>query len=148
NQKMAAAAKAMDAAAQQLQRQTPDSARLAQQASRVSGGTPQDRQVAGNLATLGRSVGFSSAQLQPLVTRMPYHYGDAEHKLVAQILEAAQAKGGREALLAAMTKDYLYGQAMLKQLDVLSGHPDVGVKSGVQAKVETTLGKFVGANRY
>ncbi len=150
NDKMAAAVQAIRASTNVMAGQSPDARTLQGQAASIKGGadTAGDRQVAGSIAVLGRSVGFSTAALQPLVTRLPYHYGDAEHKLVADILEAARKKGGREALNAAMIQDYLYGQSMLKHLDTLSGHPDFGQKSKVQAKVEKFAGKFIGANRY
>ncbi len=157
NDKMNAAVQAINAGTRVLQGQNPDTARLVQQASSIRGSasdvaagaaTARDRQVAGSIAVLGRTLGFSSASLQPLVTRLPYHYGDAEHKTVADILEAARKKGGREALNAAMIQDYLYGQSMLKHLDTLSGHPDFAQRSVVQARVEGFAGKFIGANRY
>ncbi len=150
NDKMQAAVGAINAGTRVMAGQNPDAARLMQQAGSIRGGADSaaDRQVAGSIAVLGRTLGFSSASLQPLVTRLPYHYGDAEHKVVADILEAARKKGGREALNAAMIQDYLYGQSMLKHLDTLSGHPDFAQKGAVQARVEKFAGKFIGANRY
>jgi hypothetical protein len=121
-------------------------------ADRAAAGGPADvaqgRKIAEGLAVAGRSLGMGAKDLQGLVSRLPYHYGDAEHRTVAQILQGLEARGGREALMAMTFKDYMYGLRTFQSLEVLTAHPDVGKRSAFHYRLTNTLGKFYGANRY
>jgi hypothetical protein len=112
------------------------------------GDIAQSRKIAESLAVAGRSLGMSARELQPLVGKLPYHYGEAEHKIVSQILQGLEGRGGRDALLAMTFKDYMYGLQTFKSLEVLTAHPDVGKRSAFHYRLTGTLGKFYGANRY
>ncbi|HSB46634.1 MAG TPA: hypothetical protein VLD37_01370 [Candidatus Bilamarchaeum sp.] len=112
------------------------------------GDIAQGRKVAEGLVVAGRSLGIGARDLQPLVAKLPYHYGEAEHKVVSQILQGLEARGGREALMAMTFKDYMYGLQTFKSLEVLTAHPDVGKRSAFHYRLTGTLGKFYGSNRY
>jgi hypothetical protein len=108
----------------------------------------QGQAIASSLVTAGMSLGMRGSELASLARTLPYHYGDAEHKLVAQILAGLEAAGGRQALMAMTIRDYFYGQATFKQLEVLTAHPEYGKRSAAHYRLTNTLGKFYGANRY
>jgi len=117
-------------------------------ALKAGGDLEQNKAVANALVTAGRSIGMSGAELQPL-TKLPYRYGQAEHKKVAQILETLAEKGGNQGKVMSMTfRDYLYGLRTSQSLEVLSSHPDIGQRSVAYAKVSGVMGKMYGANRY
>jgi hypothetical protein len=114
-------------------------------------GTPdvaEGKRIASALVTAGMSQGMSAKELAPLTKSLPYHYGDAEHKTVAQILQGLQTAGGSKALMGMGIRDYFQGVATFKQLEVLTGHPDIGKRSTAHYRLTNTLGKFYGANRY
>jgi hypothetical protein len=116
-------------------------------ADRAAGDVVEGRKIATALVTAGRSLGMKGSELEHLA-RLPYHYGDAEHKTVAQIIEALEKRGGREALMAATLKDYLYGLRTFQSLEVLTAHPDVAQRSAVHYRVTSLVNKAFGANRY
>ncbi|MFH1784831.1 MAG: hypothetical protein ABH842_00215 [Candidatus Micrarchaeota archaeon] len=116
-------------------------------ADRYAGDVEQNKKVASALVTAGRSLGMTQAELDHL-TKLPYHYGDAEHKTVADLLKRLEAKGGRNAVMAMTLKDYLFGLRTWQSLEVLTAMPDIGKRSAVHQKVSSTLNKFYGANRY
>ncbi|MDD5171913.1 MAG: hypothetical protein PHF60_02645 [Candidatus ainarchaeum sp.] len=117
-------------------------------ADRMSGDVDQGKRMGSSILALGRSVGMSGKELEQLANKLPYHYGDAENKIVARITELAEKKGGREALMAMTIKDYMYGQRTFQSLEVLTAHPDIGKRSAMHAAVTGTLGKAFGSNRY
>ncbi|VVC03040.1 Uncharacterised protein [Candidatus Bilamarchaeum dharawalense] len=157
--KMADATKALGITALMLKSRMAGDADLAHLESRISsqkgnradqyaGDVAQGKQIASALVVAGRSVGMSAAELSGLANRLPYHYGDAEHKTVAELLKKLEEKGGRHTIMAMTLKDYLYGLRTFQSLEVLTGMPDIGKRSAVHQKVSSTLGKFYGANRY
>ncbi|MFN7991437.1 MAG: hypothetical protein U0R44_04745, partial [Candidatus Micrarchaeia archaeon] len=159
NQKMVAAAGALSATTRVLSSrmgQDGDTTRLRQMARSAQGDAAdraanivgRERQVAEAVVVAGRAAGMRPAELESLARRLPYHYGDAEHRTVAQIIERLEAKGGREALMAMTLKDYFLGQRTFQSLEVLTAHPDVGKRSVLHYRMSTMLGKFYGANRY
>ena len=91
---------------------------------------------------------FNSAELMQLTRKSLYDYGEPEHRLVARIIDALRARGGRDALLALSIQDYVFGQRLFKSLEALTGHPDIGVRSPLHYAVTNTLGKAFSANRY
>ena len=115
---------------------------------KASGTLAQEEKNAQAILTLGRSVGLTYKELESLTRKLPYHYGEAEHKIVARITDLAEKKGGREALMAMTIKDLQYGTSTFKNLEVLTAHPDLGKRSAMHYKLSNTLGKFYGANRY
>jgi hypothetical protein len=117
-------------------------------ADRAAGDVAEGRRVASQLVTLGRSLGMSGRDLEALAGRLPYHYGDAEHRTVARILEEAEARGGRHALMGQTLRQYVLGLRQYQTLETLTAHPEIGKRSYLHAKVSGALGKAVGTNRY
>lgn len=115
--------------------------------ARMIGDLEQNRNMAVSIITAGRSLGMSAKELEALA-KLPYHYGDAEQRTVARILEGLQNKGGRSALMAMTIKDYLLGQRTYQSLEVLTAQPDIGKRSMFHSALTSTAGKFYGANRY
>ncbi|MEW6723018.1 MAG: hypothetical protein AB1324_07175 [Candidatus Micrarchaeota archaeon] len=155
-QKMEAAAAAASMAAGRFIRPgDADTERLVRQinsdrgtaADRAAGDVAQGRKIATALVGAGRSLGMNSAELQSLA-RLPYHYGDAEHRTVAQIIQNLEKKGGSSALLAMTLKDYMFGMQTWKSLEVVTGQPDFGKRGTVHYFVSSKLGKAFGSNRY
>lgn len=157
--KMGAAASAVSATADALSRsragdtelrnlQRSIASQTGTAADRAAGDIAEGKKVATALVTAGRSLGMSAKDLQALAGKLPYHYGEAEHKLVAQIMEGLEKRGGREALMAMTLKDYMYGLRTFQSLEVLTASPEVGQRSVFHQRLSTTLGKFYGSNRY
>jgi hypothetical protein len=156
NQKMAAGAaalavsrKAMDASMgsnPERERQQRMIAGLADKAASAEGSLARDKSIGASINTLGHRVG--EKDLDSLAKKLPYHYGEAEQKKVAQILEAAEKMGGRERLMAMTIKDYLMSLRTYQSLEVLTAHPDVQNRSAGYYKLTSTLGKMYGSNRY
>ncbi|MFH1520435.1 MAG: hypothetical protein ABID61_02205 [Candidatus Micrarchaeota archaeon] len=117
-------------------------------ADRDAGDVDQGRKIASALVTGGLNVGMKESELAHLTTRLPYHYGDAEHKTVAEILQKLEAKGGRHTLFAMTLKDYINGLRAFQSLEVLTAHTDIGKRSTAHMWFTSKLGKFYGANRY
>lgn len=117
-------------------------------ADRAAGDVAEGRRVASQLVTLGRSLGMSGRDLESLAGRLPYHYGDAEHRTVSRILEAADARGGRHALMAQTLRQYQLGLRQYQTLETLTAHPSVGTRSYLHGKISGAMGKAFGANRY
>ncbi|MFH0885097.1 MAG: hypothetical protein V1861_05295 [Candidatus Micrarchaeota archaeon] len=107
----------------------------------------QQRRISEAFVTAAASVGIRGSALQRLAG-LPYHWGDAEHKTVAQVLQALEAAGGRQALLGMTLKDYLYSMRTFQSLEVLTAHPGVAQRSAMHYRLTGTLNKFYGANRY
>src|SRR5262249_37642681 len=117
-------------------------------ADRLAGDVAQGKKMAESIVTAGRSVGLSASQLTPL-TKLPYHYTDADHKTVASILQALEKQGGRGQLLALTITDYLRGLRTFQSLEVLTaGASDIGVRTASHLAIATPLGKMFGSNRY
>jgi hypothetical protein len=108
-----------------------------------------ERNVASVINALGQKTNVSAAKLSQLAKKLPYQYGEAEHKTVAEIFSKASKLGGREALMAEQAKDYLMGMRTFQSLDAITGHTNIGVKSPLMTSVDKTM-KFTGltANRY
>ena len=109
-----------------------------------------DRTIAAGLEYLGKKGGISTSALSG---KLPFHYGEAEHKTVAEILKAAEARGGRDALMAMTVKDYLLSQRTFKSLEVITGQEKMdqfgNLKvGGIHTRVSNIAGKFYGPNRY
>jgi len=117
-------------------------------ADRAAGDVAKERKIASSLVTAGRAAGMSEQELERLASRLPYHYGDEEHRTVAQLLERLQGMGGRERLMAATLKDYMLGLRQYQTLETLTGHPDIGKRSLVHQKMSNALVKTIGVNRY
>ncbi len=117
-------------------------------ADRAAGDVVEGRRVASQLVTLGRSLGMSGRDLEALAGRLPYHYGDAEHRIVSRILEAANERGGRHALMGNTLRQYTLGLRQYQTLETLTAHPEVGKRSYLHGKVSGVLGKAIGVNRY
>lgn len=108
----------------------------------------QGRRIASSIFIAGRAAGFSGRDLEPLTRTLPYHYGKAEHSLVQQILEKLESMGGRHALMAMTTRDYLQSQRVFQTLETLTAHPGIGQRSAMHYRLSSTLGKAFGSNRY
>jgi hypothetical protein len=160
--KMAAAATAAAATTRAMQNSMRGNSEVdnAVRQARSAQGTAGDRAAAGGPAdvaqqrkiseafvTAAASVGIRGPALQRLST-LPYHWGDAEHKTVAQVLQALEGAGGRQALLAMTLKDYLYSMRTFQSLEVLTAHPGVAQRSAMHYRLTNTLGKFYGSGRY
>jgi hypothetical protein len=117
-------------------------------ADRAAGDVEEGRKVAESLVTAGRSVGLSGSDLDRLAGRLPYHYGDEEHRTVAQIIEALERRGGKDALMASTMRDYFLGQRTFQSLESLTGHGAVGKRDAFHYAVTSRLGKAFGVNRY
>ncbi|MFH0737692.1 MAG: hypothetical protein V1827_03325 [Candidatus Micrarchaeota archaeon] len=126
-----------------LYAQKGDSAdRLAKTSGRTEGLAVSSAFIAGAAAT-----GRKGADLQKLA-KLPYHWGDAEHKEAAAIIAALEAMGGRHALMAMTLKDYLFSMRTFQSLEVLTGHGGVGARSAMHYRLSNFMGKMYGANRY
>ncbi len=117
-------------------------------ADRAAGDVAEGRRIASSLITAGRTAGMSEQELERLAARLPYHYGDEEHRTIAQLLERLQGMGGRERLMALTLKDYMLGLRQYQSLEVLTAHPDIGKRSAVHQRMSNVLTKTVGVNRY
>ena len=114
----------------------------------AAGNTEENQRVARGLVAAGRMLGMSSADLERLARTLPYHYGAAEHKIVAQILQGLESRGGRDALLAMTMKDYMLGLRTYQSLETLTAHPDLGQRSAAHYALTKYVGKAFGPNRY
>ncbi|MDD5340316.1 MAG: hypothetical protein PHV13_03630 [Candidatus ainarchaeum sp.] len=113
------------------------------------GGYGDQAAVQKSLLGLGQKAGISSDKLSQLAKKLPYQYGDAEHKTIAEIFNAAAKMGGRDALMAATAKDYLLGMRTYQSLEAITGHKDIGVKSPLMTKIDTVMRvSGLNANRY
>jgi hypothetical protein len=112
-------------------------------------GATADETVRNAITNLGQKVGKSSAELEMLRKQLPYKYGDAEHKLVAEIFDKASGLGPREKLMAMQAKDYLMGDRTMKSLEAITGHKGIGVKSPLMTRIDTVMRvSGMNANRY
>ena len=100
NQKLDKASKALDLSAAQIAKGRSGDAELAQLKNATASQSDkamtaaeieQNKKVANAIVTAGRSVGMTGEELKPLA-KLPYHYGDAEQKKVAQILKPSSPK--------------------------------------------------------
>lgn len=111
-------------------------------------GTSDEETIHKSIGALAGKTGLND-KFNLLGKKLPYDYGPADHKNVAEILNKASAMGGREALMAATVKDYLMGQRTMKSLDAITGHTDIGVKSPLMTNVDKLLTRTgLNANRY
>ncbi|NYZ73682.1 hypothetical protein H0O00_00910 [Candidatus Micrarchaeota archaeon] len=131
-------------------------------ADKASGTMVQEQKTGEAILALGRSVGLSYKELEPLTKKTLYNYGETEHKIVNRITELAEKagalaanKGGaeaavasRQALMAMTIKDLQYISRTSQSLEVLTAHPDIGKRSAMHYRLTNTLKKFYGANRY
>ncbi|MBD3209934.1 hypothetical protein GF318_00980 [Candidatus Micrarchaeota archaeon] len=115
---------------------------------RAAGDVEEGKKIAEAAVTAGRQVGMSTEELEHLAGRLPYHWDDRAHRTVAQIVEALEAKGGKNALLAMTLKDYMLGQRTYQSLEAITGHNDVGKRDAFHSRVTSKIGKAFGANRY
>jgi hypothetical protein len=108
-----------------------------------------ERTVASAINALGQKTNVSADKLSQLARKLPYQYGDAEHKIVAEIFDKAAKLGGRESLMAAQAKDYMMGLRTTQTLDAITGHTNIGVKSPLMKSVDKVLSTSgLTANRY
>ncbi|MBU0531958.1 hypothetical protein KKB44_00525 [Candidatus Micrarchaeota archaeon] len=117
-------------------------------ADRAAGDVEQGKKMADALVTAGRSIGMKGSELDHLASNLPYHYGDAEQRTIAQILEALEKRGGRDALLGATMRDYFLGQRTYQSLETITGHHAPGERDTVHYAVTSRLTKAFGVNRY
>ncbi|MEW6748975.1 MAG: hypothetical protein AB1295_04680 [Candidatus Micrarchaeota archaeon] len=116
-------------------------------ADRASGDVAQQKSVSEAFVVGARSAGFGKETMDRLA-KLPYHWGDAEHKEAAQVLAALEKMGGRQALLGMTLRDYLYSMRTKMSLEAVTGHPELGKRSAFHANLSGKLGKFFGGNRY
>lgn len=114
----------------------------------VIGGGKQAEEMLESIATAGIRAGLSAKDMKALMSSLPYRYGDAEHKVLADILGRLKAKGGKDALMGDTIKDYMLSMRTMQTMDALSGHPDATTRSMVHQKMQTAIGKLGGTNRY
>jgi hypothetical protein len=131
----------------EYRRQQDEISKLKDKAAKAEGSLAREQGAAKSINALAHAVGDKEGAAM-LSKKLPYHYGDAEQKKVAQILEAAEKMGGREKLMAMTVKDYLLSERTMQTLDVLASHPDIGKKSVAYSRFSSTLGKMYGSNRY
>ena len=112
------------------------------------GGGKEETDMLESIATAGRWTGKSEKDMASLLSQLPAHYGDAEHKVLSEILGKLNGMGEREKLMASAIKDYMLSVRTMKTLDALSGHPDIGKRSALHYKIQKTLGTLTGAGRY
>ncbi len=112
------------------------------------GGAKQGKQLQEILATAGAATGMKYADMAHLFKKLPYYYGDAEHRTVAEIMNRLQKQGGEKALLAATIKDQFLSLRTYQTMEVLSGHPDLRKRGLVHQKAQNVVGKLAGLNRY
>lgn len=118
-------------------------------ADRAAGDVAEGKKIADAAVTAGRAVGMSERELAKLAGTLPYHYGDAEHRTIAQIIEKLEKTGkGREQLMAMTLKDYQLGMRQFQTLEVITAHPDIGQRSVLHQKASNLLVKAYGVNRY
>jgi len=167
NQKMAAAAAALEAANKKLATPGDMEQKRRNEAIKNNKGDKtdqanrdmlaKDKVVATSLSILGSRVaeGMTAAEktafnakLAELAKKLPYHYDAKDQETVAEILNRLEARGGADKIRAMTIKDYLYSHRTLQSLDTVTGHPDLGQRSVFQSRVTNTVGKAFNLNRY
>ncbi len=75
-----------------------------------------------SIAAGAASMGMAWPSYAALLKKLPKNYGDAEHKMLAQVLAQLREKGGeRGVFLAGTIQDYFFAHAQNKHLNVLLG---------------------------
>jgi len=110
----------------------------------AAGDVNQMRSMAESLGVAALRAGMSPEEARRLARRLPYHYGEEEHRTVANLVAALEAKGGADALHAATIKQYLMGLRTYQSLEALTGHPVIGTRNAVHQAVQTGVGKAFG----
>ncbi|MFH1222242.1 MAG: hypothetical protein V1492_04105 [Candidatus Micrarchaeota archaeon] len=131
-------------------RYTPEGRKVASDLANLKGGSgdPQGKKIVEGLAAIAMKSGMTYSQIKHLLKKLPSAYGSEEHKTVAEIFAKGMAMGGKMAAATETTKQYLLALRTAQTMDVLSGHPDMGVKNSLHGKVKMRLAQFAGANRY
>ncbi|MFH2101106.1 MAG: hypothetical protein ABII71_03390 [Candidatus Micrarchaeota archaeon] len=123
--------------------------RLAQAApatagDRAAGDVGQLRQMSESMAVAARRAGMSAEEARSLARRLPYHYGEEEHRVVSQLMSTLEGRGGQDAVLGGSIRQYISGLSTWKRLEVLTAHPELGVRSAAHQRVQSALGKAFG----
>jgi len=113
-----------------------------------SGASGDDKKVMNSLATLAAETKTSPDKAKMLFQTVPGMYGEEQYKSVAEILQKLRAKGGKDAVLADVVKDYFQTKRTMKTMDVLSGQPDLNKTSKIHTAVMGKIDKYAGATRY
>ncbi|NYZ77052.1 hypothetical protein H0O02_01930, partial [Candidatus Micrarchaeota archaeon] len=132
-----------DAEMDKMDRQIDDFIKTSKFKGAALGEGKQAENMMKSLATAGRATGKTAEEIKAVLGKLPYHYGDAEHKTIAEILNGLNGMGEREKLMAASMKDYMLSMRTLGTLDKISGHPSMG-RSVMHHNVEKTLGSMMG----
>lgn len=120
-------------------------------ADKIAGDVKGQRAMAANMAILARFAGMSMDEARLLARKMPYHYTDAEHRIVGRLVENLERMDhgdGKYALQGAAIRNYMVGLRTWMTLEVLTAHPDVGKRSVAHQMVQTVLGKMFMPSRF
>lgn len=110
--------------------------------------TGDDKKVMKSLAVLAEEGKISPDKAKALFQTVPGMYGEEQHKTVAEILKALRAKGGKDAVMADVVKDYFQTVRTSQTMEVLSGQPDLTKRSKIQQSIMGKIDKYAGASRY
>ncbi|MBI5227713.1 hypothetical protein HY988_03950 [Candidatus Micrarchaeota archaeon] len=113
-----------------------------------AGDAAEQQAVVKGLIAGGHLVGITPDRLANLTNKLPYYYGQEEHRIAADIIRRLELSGGQNALLAMTIKDSLLGIRTFQSLEVLTGHPEMRREGGWYYMATAPLGKMFGANRY
>ncbi|MBI5223306.1 hypothetical protein HY990_02695 [Candidatus Micrarchaeota archaeon] len=112
---------------------------------RIAGDSGTNKQIARGLVALGRELGFSGDRLAELTTALPRNYNDAQHRLVREILNAANARGGRFKLAHDAFNMHFTADKNLDTLLKLTGHDEGRSR---YFYLTNLMGKMLGPAKY
>jgi len=148
--KMGAAAGAVGAtAAEVAKRRGHDSQRdKMEKDAKGAGASGDELKMKKGIASLARSKGYSSKEMENLMRKSIDKYGDAEHKILSELIQHADKMGGKTSLMGQSIRDYMLSVRTMQTMNALSGHPSATTKSALHNKLVGNMGKYVGGGRY